>query len=154
MNKNGLKKNKKPKNKSKICKGKRLNEKALFFFAYFYLFNKKNCVKILLKIVKERRMKTILYFVLAVLTIGYIALLCYCNVAVEVNETIRLIANYGGLAIMLAYAAINFFGNPLKIAFFILLVLATVFLILTAVMPDTFRELFHIIQDNTTMIKF
>ncbi len=99
-------------------------------------------------------MKTILYFVLAVLTIVYIALLCYCNVAVEVNETIRLIANYGGLAIMLAYAAINFFGNPLKIAFFILLVLATVFLILTAVMPDTFRELFHIIQDNTTMIKF
>lgn len=99
-------------------------------------------------------MKTILYFVLAILTIGYIALLCYCNVAIEVNETVRLIANYGGLAIMLAYAAINFFGNPLKVAFFILLVLATVFLILTAVMPDTFRELFHIIQDNTTMIKF
>ena len=99
-------------------------------------------------------MKTILYFVLAVLTIGYIALLCYCNVAIEVNETVRLIANYGGLAIMLAYAAINFFGSPLKIAFFILLVLATVFLILTAVIPDTFRELFHIIQDNTTMIKF
>lgn len=99
-------------------------------------------------------MKTVLYFVLAVLTIGYIALLCYCNVAVEVNETVRLIANYGGLAIMLAYAAINFFGSPLKIAFFILLVLATVFLILTAVIPDTFRELFNIIQDNTTMIKF
>ena len=99
-------------------------------------------------------MKTVLYFVLAVLTTGYIALLCYCNVAVEVNETVRLIANYGGLAIMLAYSAINFFGNPLKIAFFILLVLATVFLILTAVMPDTFRELFNIIQDNTTMIKF
>lgn len=99
-------------------------------------------------------MKTVLYFVLAVLTIGYIALLCYCNVAIEVNETVRLIANYGGLAIMLAYSAINFFGNPLKIAFFILLVLATVFLILTAVMPDTFRELFNIIQDNTTMIKF
>lgn len=99
-------------------------------------------------------MKTVLYFVLAVLTIGYIALLCYCNVAVEVNETVRLITNYGGLAIMLAYAAINFFGSPLKIAFFILLVLATVFLILTAVMPDTFRELFNIIQDNTTMIKF
>ncbi len=99
-------------------------------------------------------MKTVLYFVLAVLTIGYIALLCYCNVAVEVNETVRLIANYGGLAIMLAYSAINFFGNPLKIAFFILLVLATVFLILTAVIPDTFRELFNIIQDNTTMIKF
>lgn len=99
-------------------------------------------------------MKTILYFVLAILTIGYIALLCYCNVAIEVNETVRLIANYGGLAIMLAYAAINFFGSPLKIAFFILLVLATVFLILTAVIPDTFRELFHIIQDNTTMIKF
>ena len=99
-------------------------------------------------------MKTVLYFVLAVLTIGYIALLCYCNVAIEVNETVRLIANYGGLAIMLAYAAINFFGSPLKIAFFILLVLATVFLILTAVIPDTFRELFNIIQDNTTMIKF
>lgn len=99
-------------------------------------------------------MKTILYFVLAILTIGYIALLCYCNVAIEVNETVRLIANYGGLAIMLAYAAINFFGSPLKIAFFILLVLATVFLILTAVIPDTFRELFNIIQDNTTMIKF
>lgn len=95
-------------------------------------------------------MKTILYFVLAVLTIGYIALLCYCNVAVEVNQTIQMIANYGGLAIMLAYAAINFFGNPLKIAFFILLVLATVFLILTAVIPDTFRNLFGIIVDNTT----
>lgn len=97
-------------------------------------------------------MKTVLYFVLAVLTICYIALLCYCNVAIEVNETIRLIANYGGLAIMLAYAAINFFGNPIKTVFFILLILATVFLILTAVMPDTFRELFNIIKDNTTMI--
>ena len=105
----------------------------------------------------EEIMKTVLYFVLAVLTIGYIALLCYCNVAVEVNKTIQMIANYGGLAIMLAYAGINFFGNPLKIAFFILLVLATVFLILTAVIPNTFRNLFGIIVDNTTtgaFIKF
>ena len=98
-------------------------------------------------------MKTILYFILAVLTIGYIALLCYCNVAVEVNQTIQYIANYGGLAIMLLYAGINFFGNPLKIAFFILLVLATVFLVLTAVMPDTFRSLFGIIVENSSFIK-
>ena len=95
-------------------------------------------------------MKTILYFVLAVLTICYIGLLCYCNVATQVNQTIQMIANYGGLAIMLAYAAINFVGNPLKVAFFVLLIIATIFLILTAVIPDVFRNLFGIIVENTT----
>ena len=89
-------------------------------------------------------MKSIAYFILAVLTIAYIGILCYINIAQPTGAAYGDISIYGGLVIALAYAAINFFGNPLKIVFFILLILAVVVLILTIAIPDVFRSLFGI----------
>lgn len=90
------------------------------------------------------KMKSILYFILAVLTIVYIGFLCYVNIAGDFTGVLKYISVYGGLIIALLYAGINFFGNPLKIVFFILLILAVIVLILTIVIPDTFRDLFGI----------
>lgn len=91
-------------------------------------------------------MKKIVYFILAVITIAYVGFLCYFNIALTTSLVLNYIAVYGGLAIALAYAAINFFGSPLKIVFFILLVISVVVLILTIAMPGIFRSLFGITE--------
>lgn len=88
--------------------------------------------------------KKVIYFILAILTIGYVGFLCYFNIALTASIALNYIAIYGGLAIALAYAAINFFGSPLKIVFFILLVIAVIVLILTIAIPGVFRSLFGI----------
>lgn len=100
-------------------------------------------------------MKKILYFVLAVLTIIYIGFLCYANLLgmSHLPEWLHYLAIYGGLVIALLYAAINFFGNPLKIVFFILLILMTVVLVLTIAIPDTFRSLFKMGEPVEEMIR-
>lgn len=105
-------------------------------------------------------MKSVIYFILAILTTGYIGFLCYVNIVglENVSQILNYVAIYGGLVIALAYAAINFFGNPLKIVFFILLVIAVIVLILTIAMPDAFRELFKMNAETpaepAAMIKF
>ena len=90
-------------------------------------------------------MKKILYFILACITIIYIGVLCYANIALDVPSWIYYIEVYGGLVIALAYAIINFIGSPLKIVFFILLILAVVALILSICIPDTLRQFFGMI---------
>lgn len=101
-------------------------------------------------------MKSILYFILAVLTIIYIGFLCYVNlVGLETMSLwMNYIAIYGGLAIALLYAAINFFGNPLKIVFFILLIVMVVVLVLTIAIPDVFRNLFKMGENASQIITF
>ncbi len=101
---------------------------------------------------RERIMKSTLYFVLALLTIGYIGFLCYVNIAGEFTGVLGYVSVYGGLIIALLYAAINFFGNPLKIVFFILLILSVIVLILTIVIPETFQDLFGITQEGSAVI--
>lgn len=90
-------------------------------------------------------MKSILYFILACLTIIYIGFLCYANI-VGISGWLSYVAIYGGLGIALAYAIINFFGNPLKMVFFILLIISVVVLILTIAIPDVLRQLFNVSQ--------
>ncbi len=99
-------------------------------------------------------MKSIVYFILALLTIIYIGFLCYVNIyGIDTLAPIfHYISIYGGLGIALLYAGVNFFGNPLKIVFFILLVVMVVVLILTIAMPDVFRKLLKIAGDGKTMI--
>lgn len=99
-------------------------------------------------------MKSILYFVLACLTVVYIGFLCYVNIVGSTAMWMTYISVYGGLAIALAYAVINFFGNPLKMVFFILLIIAVVVLILTIAIPDVFRKLFNIAHDGSSFIKY
>lgn len=99
-------------------------------------------------------MKSVVYFILAVLTIVYIGFLCYVNIAEPAGAVIEYISVYGGLLIALLYAGINFFGNPLKIVFFVLLILAVVVLILTIVIPDVFRNLFGVVVENDPVEAF
>ncbi len=89
-------------------------------------------------------MKSIVYFILAVITIVYIGFLCYVNIAGTNSDVEYYISVYGALAIALAYAGINFFGNPLKIVFFILLIIAVIILVLTIALPDVFKSLFGV----------
>ncbi len=100
-------------------------------------------------------MKSIVYFILALLTIVYIGFLCYCNIygMESLTKILNYVAIYGGLGIALLYAGVNFFGNPLKIVFFVLLILMVILLILTIVMPDVFRKLLKIGVDNKEFIK-
>ncbi len=97
-------------------------------------------------------MKSTLYFILACLTIVYIGFLCYVNIygMEEMATWMQYVSIYGGLVIALLYAGINFMGSPLKIVFFILLIVMTVLLILTISIPDVFRELFKL--DNVAQI--
>ena len=99
-------------------------------------------------------MKTVLYFILAILTIIYIGFLCYVNlIGIETMSMIlNYIAIYGGLGIALLYAAINFFGSPLKIVFFILLIIMTIFLVLTIAIPDVFRKHFNLSKNAQELI--
>lgn len=90
-------------------------------------------------------MKKILYFVLAIITIIYIGVLCYANIAVNEPSWMYYVEVYGALAIALAFSVVNLFGSPLKIVFFIILVLALVVLILTICIPDVIRDLVGIV---------
>ena len=74
----------------------------------------------------------------------YVAFLCYYNITNVSSQVLDYIAIYGGLVIALMYAAVNFFGSPLKIVFFVLLVLMVIILILTIAIPDVFRNLLGI----------
>lgn len=89
-------------------------------------------------------MKSILYFVLAIITVIYIGFLCYVNIVGARSGAEYYISVYGGLCIALAYAVINFIGNPLKIIFFVILIIAIIVLILTLAIPDVFRSLFGV----------
>lgn len=97
-------------------------------------------------------MKSIVYFILSVCVIIYIAVLSVINIFPATTiigwgtfGTILVgIAQYGGLAIVMMYALVNFFGSPLKTVFFVLLVLVLIFFILTATIPETFQKLFGI----------
>ena len=89
-------------------------------------------------------MRKIIYFIFALITIVYVAFLCYYNITNVSSQVLDYIAIYGGLVIALMYAAVNFFGSPLKIVFFVLLVLMVIILILTIAIPDVFRNLLGI----------
>ena len=97
-------------------------------------------------------MKSTLYFILACITIVYIGFLCYVNIygIEEMALWMQYVSIYGGLVIALAYAAVNFFGSPLKIVFFILLIVMTILLVFTIAIPNTFRTLFKL--DNAGQI--
>ncbi len=97
-------------------------------------------------------MKTIIYFILSVLVIIYVAVLSTFNILGESaiiawgtwGTILKGIADYGGLALVFLYALVNFFGSPLKIVFFVLLTLVIIIYILTCTIPSFFQGLFGI----------
>ncbi len=97
-------------------------------------------------------MKTILYFVLSICSLIYITVLCALNICGEAvvatwgawGSILCGIGTYGGLVIILAFALINFFGNPIKIVFLVLLILAIIIYVVSTIVPDAFRNLFGV----------
>ena len=81
--------------------------------------------------------KKVVYFVLSVLAIGYIAALVCDSIGIvnpdvlgEFATIVRYFINYGGVAIVFMYACTNFTGNIFKILLFILLlVMAILFVV-------------------------
>ena len=96
-------------------------------------------------------MKKVLYTILSILSIIYIVFLALNIVIAETDwnpnmgwfqEVFDIIVNFGGVAIIFAFALVNFAGSPLKTVFFILLILAIVIYIIVMIVPDFFYKLF------------
>ena len=98
-------------------------------------------------------MKTIIYFILSIGVIIYVAAMCVINIVGipgvlawgSIGAIINGIASYGGLVLIFAFALINFFGNPLKIVFFVILILVAIIYILTLAIPSAFQHLFGVV---------
>ncbi len=104
-------------------------------------------------------MKKVIYTILSILSIVYIAFL-----AVDVikdspkvdwipnmgwfEKWFDVIVRFGGVAIIFCFALVNFTGNPLKMVFFLLLIVAIVLYIVVLVVPDFFFNLFAPKGDN------
>ena len=91
-------------------------------------------------------MTKILYTVLSVLSIIYIGFLIV-NVVMEAvpewnpdmggfEPWFRAIVNFGGVAIIFCFALVNFAGSPLKVVFFILLIVAIVIYVIVMACPE------------------
>lgn len=96
-------------------------------------------------------MKKILYTILSVLSIAYIAFLIVDIIGdqeiINLNlgdfqKIFDLIVRFGGVAIIFCFALVNFAGSPLKTVFFILLILAIVIYVVVLIVPDFFANLF------------
>ena len=96
-------------------------------------------------------MKKILYTILSILSIVYIGFLAVDVIRSQgiwnpnmggFEKWFELIVNFGGVAIIFCFALVNFTGNPLKMAFFIALIVAIVLYIIVLIVPDWFAGLF------------
>lgn len=96
-------------------------------------------------------MKKILYTILSILAIIYIGFLAV-NVIIQktawapdmgnFQAVFDFIVNFGGVAIIFAFAVVNFAGNPLKIVFFVSLIIAIIIYIIVMACPDVIYNLF------------
>ena len=95
-------------------------------------------------------MKKVLYTILSILSVAYIAFLAISVLADKtawdpsfVNQKwFELILQFGGVAIIFAFALVNFAGSPLKTVFFILLIVAVIAYIVVLAAPDAIYKLF------------
>lgn len=90
-------------------------------------------------------MKKILYTVLSILSIIYIAFLIMDVLITKAGwqpdmggfaPYFDLIVRFGGVAIIFCFALVNFTGNPLKMVFFLLLIVAIIGYIIVLSIPD------------------
>lgn len=97
-------------------------------------------------------MKKVIYTILSILSIVYIAFLAVNIVRTNTGwnpdlgvfaKWFDLIINFGGIAIIFCFALVNFAGSPLKTVFFILLILAIICYIVVLIVPDFFYNLFN-----------
>lgn len=90
-------------------------------------------------------MKTVLYFVLSILTIAYVAFMCCVNIAPGLIESagafgqfLNFVRQFGGVILVFIFAFVNFFGSPLKAVFLTILILVALFYAITAIFPQWF----------------
>lgn len=96
-------------------------------------------------------MKKVLYTVLSILSVAYIIFLIL-NVFIQQGlwnpdmggfaPWFNLIVNFGGVAIIFCFALVNFAGSPLKVVFFIILIVAIVVYIIVMACPDVIYSWF------------
>ncbi len=93
-------------------------------------------------------MKRLIYLILSILVIVYIALMIFVAAVPDLKalgqwgEFVYYISMYGGVALLFAFAVTNFTGNILKIILLILLILVSLVYIFVVAFPDYFAELF------------
>ena len=96
-------------------------------------------------------MKKVLYTILSILSIVYIAFLAINIVRMNTawnpdfgwfEKVFKIIVDFGGVAIIFCFALVNFAGSPLKTVFFILLILAIVLYVIVLATPDFIYNLF------------
>ena len=92
-------------------------------------------------------MKKILYTVLSILSIIYIGFLIVnvcrgSNTFGGFESWFNLIVNFGGVAIIFCFALVNFAGSPVKVAFFIALIIVIVLYVIVLAAPEFFAGLF------------
>lgn len=97
-------------------------------------------------------MKRVLYTLLSIFSIVYIAFLAVNVVKGETSwnpdmgwftQWFDFIVNFGGIAIIFCFALVNFAGSPLKTVFFILLILAIICYVIVLIVPDFFYNIFN-----------
>lgn len=96
-------------------------------------------------------MKKILYTILSICSIIYIVFLALNIFKTQTGwnpnfgwfeKWFDIIVNFGGIAIIFAFALVNFAGSPLKTAFFIALIVAIIFYIVVMCAPEPLYKLF------------
>lgn len=97
-------------------------------------------------------MKKVLYTVLSILAIAYIAFLIVHEVDMQTDwepnfggfaPWFDFIVKFGGVAIIFCFALVNFAGSPLKTVFFILLILAIICYVVVIATPESFYNVFQ-----------
>jgi len=96
-------------------------------------------------------MKKILYTILSICAIVYIVFLAL-DIFISkglwtpnmggFQKWFDIIVDFGGIAIIFAFALVNFAGSPLKTAFFIALIVAIIFYIIVMIAPDAIYKIF------------
>ena len=98
-------------------------------------------------------MKKVLYTILSIASIIYIGFLVV-NILQQKGLELSMggfqpwfeaIVNFGGVAIIFCFALVNFTGNPLKVVFFILLIVAIIAYIVVLAAPEVILSWFSFI---------
>ena len=106
-------------------------------------------------------MKSTIYFILSILGTCLIGILAFLQinavtnwVSVEGLETaITYVTAFGAIGLLAVFCFTNFVGSPLKIIFFIILVLVIIVYLIVTLKPDWIAKIFGIEQEIATFFK-
>lgn len=96
--------------------------------------------------------KKVMYFVLSIAVLAYIGVMIYVACVPDLSalgtagKVLYYISMYGGVVLLVAFAATNFTGNIFKIILLILLILAAIFYLFVIIFPDYFADVFGVAE--------